>query len=228
MSDTNMTMTERDEIEMLLPWFVTGKLDAGDQRRVEIYLAAHPEMRAQLALIEAEQSEAVHNNEAAGTPNADALSKLMARIEAGNIRAAPLAAISRAIQSALDWLGSRSALVPVAAAVAVALIVQAGAIGTLLWQRPAPGKFQTASAVATAAADKGAYVLAGFAPTATAEQIEKTLAPLGITIADGPKAGGVYRLRLAEKALGETERDMLLTALKSNSGVVRFVAPASP
>ena len=233
MSQTHGPEPTQDDIEQLLPWFVTGKLDASEKQMVESYLAAHPAMRSQIVLIEAEQAETTHNNEAVGTPAADMLAKLMARIEGDAASGSPVAALGQLLQRALDWLSDRSALVPVAAAATIALLIQAGAITALVWHGgqpgPSPAAYQTASAPATVAAtDQAAYVLAGFTPTATAEQIEKTLQPLGITIADGPKAGGIYRLRLSEKALGDTERDMLMTALKSNSGVVRFVAPAGP
>ena len=228
MSDTRVGQPTQDDIEQLLPWFVTGKLEDSDKQRVESYLESHPAMRSQLDLIEAEQFEVTRNNEAVGTPSADALAKLMAKIEAGNRSSAPLSALMGYVQRALDWLGDHSALVPVAAAAAIAIVLQAGTIGALLWHVPASRTFQTASAPANAAGDKATYVLAGFVPTATAQQIEQALTPLGISIADGPKAGGIYRLRLASKVLGETERDMLMTALKSNTGVVRFVAPAGP
>jgi anti-sigma factor RsiW len=229
-SGTGRLPTQED-IEQLLPWFVTGKLDDSDRQLVEGYLKDHPAMRAQLDLIESEQGEVVLNNEAVGTPSADALGKLMARIATDATRAAPWSAVLNLVQRGLDWLGDRSALVPVAAVAALALMLQAGTIGALLWHGTGPQTkgFQTASAPATAvAADKATYVLAGFVPAATAQQIEQTLSPLGVTIVDGPKAGGLYRLRLSDKPLGDAERDMVMTALKANSGVVRFVAPATP
>ena len=232
MSDIRTGTPSKEDIEQLLPWFVTGKLQDADRRMVEGYLQSHPAMRSQIALIEAEQSDVTANNEAVGAPSADRLAKLMARIETDSSHASPIAALAGYVQRALDWLGDRSALVPVAAAAIAAILLQAGVIGVFLSQgSPAdsgPKTFQTASAPVAVTSDTATYVLAGFAPTATAQQIEQTLQPLGVTIADGPKAGGIYRLRLAGKVLGEPERDMLMTALKANAGVVRFVAPAGP
>ena len=37
---------ERDEIEALLPWYVSDKLDAKSRARVERYMDAHPEVKA--------------------------------------------------------------------------------------------------------------------------------------------------------------------------------------
>lgn len=234
MSDLNAPSSERDDIEMLLPWLVTGRLDANDQARVETYLSAHPEMRRQLELIEAERTGATMNNEAAGTPSADTLARLLLTIESRSLaRRSGLAKVGSAMQDALDWLSRRSALVPLAAAAAVVLLLQAGTIGALLWQGPPTSglekrAFQTASAPKPAAElPAGAtFILAGFAPTATAREIDQTLQSLGITIADGPRSGGIYRLKLSDKPLGDSERDLLLTALRSNAGVIRFVAQA--
>ena len=134
MSNLSSLNNAREEIEMLLPWFVTGKLDAGEQLRVEAYLADHPEMLRQIDLIDAERSEAVTNNEAVGVPPAETLARLMGAIDRRSLsRRSGFATVSGAVQNALDWLGSRSALVPVAAAVAVALVLQAGTIGAFLF-----------------------------------------------------------------------------------------------
>ena len=224
---------EREDIEMLLPWFVVGKLDAADQGRVEAFLATHPDMRMQLDLIEAERADVTLNNEAVGAPPADALIRLMGQIESQSLAGrSGFASVSGMVQSALEWLGNRSALVPVAATAAIALVVQAGVIGALVWHGSAADVrikgFETASAPVAAAEQLGTFVMAGFAPGATAQQIDKSLQSLGITIADGPGPGGIYRLRLSQKALGDAERDMLVTALKSNAGVIKFVLPAGP
>ena len=224
---------EREDIEMLLPWFVVGKLDDVDQSRVEAYLAAHPDMRKQLDLIEDERADMTLNNEAMGAPPADALIRLMGQLESQSMaHRSGFATVSGIVKSALDWLSNHSALVPVAAAAVIALVVQAGVIGALVWHGSTADvrdkKFEVASAPKTASDQLGTFVMAGFAPGATAKQIDTSLQSLGITIADGPGPGGIYRLRLSQKALGDAERDMLVTALKSNTGVIKFVLPAGP
>ena len=35
-------LSERDEIEALLPWYISGKLDAKSRARVERYMEAYP------------------------------------------------------------------------------------------------------------------------------------------------------------------------------------------
>ena len=64
MSDDTTAAAEREEIEMLLPWYVSGRLDADDRARVERHLARDASLRLQLDLIGAERQEAIAANEA--------------------------------------------------------------------------------------------------------------------------------------------------------------------
>lgn len=222
---------ERLEVEELLPWHATGRLSATERARVEAYLATHPEMARAVATAEAEREASLSLHEAAGAPSADGLRRLMRSIDAlGPERASLLDRVHSTITNALDWLSAHSALVPVTAAAAVLLVLQSGTIAALLWARPVvpPTPMYETAAAPKAVADAGTYVLVGFAPSVSLQQVEQALQPLGITIADGPRAGGVYRLRLSQQPLEEAERDMLLTALKANRSVIAFVAPAGP
>ncbi|MEM6498405.1 MAG: hypothetical protein AAF709_16980, partial [Pseudomonadota bacterium] len=73
MTDTMEKFTEREEIEMLLPWYESGTLDPADFERVERYLEAHPEMRTQLELVGDERFETTIANEMLGAPSPGAL-----------------------------------------------------------------------------------------------------------------------------------------------------------
>ena len=42
MSRSETMHTERDEVELLLPWYESGRLDAADKARVEEFLANDP------------------------------------------------------------------------------------------------------------------------------------------------------------------------------------------
>lgn len=86
MSEQALEEREREEIEMLLPWYVTGKLDRADKGRVEAYLARHPHLSTQLDLMRAEREQSVLGNEALGAPPAAALDRLMASLPARNAR----------------------------------------------------------------------------------------------------------------------------------------------
>ena len=71
---------EREEIEMLLPWYVTGNISDDDRARVDSYLADHPEIGRQLELAREEMDETVALNESLGTMPAGALDSLRSRL----------------------------------------------------------------------------------------------------------------------------------------------------
>src|ERR1700741_1281260 len=82
-----LSTDEREEIEMLLPWYVTGRLDARDRAKVESYLASHPDVAAQLDLVRDEREQAILGNEARGAPSGGALDRLMASLPAARLTA---------------------------------------------------------------------------------------------------------------------------------------------
>jgi anti-sigma factor RsiW len=62
------TLNEYEEVELLLPWYVTGKLDAADRAKVEALLLREPALRNQLDLIREEQSAAIAVNDGIAAP----------------------------------------------------------------------------------------------------------------------------------------------------------------
>jgi len=76
----NATMDEREEIEALLPWFVTGKLAEAERVRVELYLAEHPDVARQVALAREESVETIAGAESFGVPSRASFDRLMAEV----------------------------------------------------------------------------------------------------------------------------------------------------
>jgi len=109
MSEQTTEEIEREEIEMLLPWYVTGKLDRTDAARVESYLARHPRLAAQLDLIRAERDETVLANEALGRPSATALDRLLASLPAAKPWLAQRIARSALFQRVSDFFAAPTA-----------------------------------------------------------------------------------------------------------------------
>jgi anti-sigma factor RsiW len=72
---------EPGEIEMLLPWYAAGALNARDARRIDEALARDPELARQYAAIREEYAEIIHLNESLGEPSARAVRKLFAAID---------------------------------------------------------------------------------------------------------------------------------------------------
>jgi hypothetical protein len=204
---------------MLLPWYATGRLDRADMARVESYLARHPQLARQLDLVRDEQAQAVAANEALGWPSAGAADRLMARLPAaprgGSRRAgAPLFQAVREFFAAPTAGGVRWA----AAGVAALLAVQTAAIATLLLSDRG-GTYQLASGRQSGAA--GISALVGFTDAATAPAISRLLAEFDASIVDGPKPGGLYRIRLRTEDRSQAEARLRL--LEERRDIVRVV-----
>lgn len=209
-------------IEQLLPWYVTGKLDANERVEVENALNRFPELRAQLDLIQAEMADTVKLNETMALPRAGATERFMELVQKDAQRSAPARpAFFKGLQ---EWLALQLAGPPrwaVAAAV-LAIVVQAALIGGLVVERQESG-FHTAGGGETLS--EGTLVLARFSDGVTLAVLTERLAAQGITIVDGPKAGGLFTLRIGSDDMPVAERDKKITALKANADFVVFVGP---
>ena len=221
MSDNTETLSEREEIEMLLPWYVTGKLERADRERVETYLARHPELRRQLVLIEEEHEQTIRANEA--IPAAHVADRLLAEIRRSpSVRTADAWARLKAWAAELFEAPSPAGLRWAAAAAAVLILVQAVTIGALLTRTGGTG-YETASGT-PAHAEEGTYVLVRFADTAPARALADALTELDMTVVDGPK-GGLFRVRLGPKDMANEDRDRKIAALRQRGSLVLMVMP---
>ena len=222
MSNTTDTTSERDDIEMLLPWYVTGKLDAADRARVEAWLQRAPDLARQVDLIRAEQDENLRINQALRAPASLTIERTAAIVRGSEHTGAlsQMAAIVRELFTAPSAGMVRVA----AAAVGVVMLLQAAAVGYLITERPSAG-YQQASG-GPIAVQPGRYALVRFNDTATAKDIATALAEIGISIADGPHQGALFRVRLGAAGLSDAERDARIDALKRRTGLVVLVTPA--
>lgn len=228
MANEQDILSEADEFAALLPWYVSGKISAGDKARVEAYRRAHPEVEAQIALAR-EEADIVFADNSAITAPRDALSRLQA-----SLAQSPSARLNAAKQSVIDqigaWLQSFTPRQLAYAGLAAALVVvaQAASIGSMLTQHSGQG-FQTASGP-EASAGQGTFALVAFQPAAPAGTLSAFLADNGFKIADGPKAGGIFRLKLSDTALAAGDVDAAISKLKARSDLVSFAsaAPQTP
>jgi anti-sigma factor RsiW len=225
MSDDMTAAAEREEIEMLLPWYVSGRLDAADRARVESYLARDAGLRHQLDLIRAERQETIGANEALPTAPAGALDRLMTSLPQRQPSLAQRFASSTIYQTVADFFAAPTVRgVRFAAfAAALLLLVQAAVITTLLVRGEGGGTYQTASGQSD---DKGVSALVVFTEDARLPAISRLLADLDATIVDGPKPGGVYKIRIRTSDRSDAARAALLRRLAEQRDVVRSVLPA--
>ena len=70
------------------------------------------------------------------------------------------------------------------------------------------------------------YALVRFAPQASIADINKFLDDHDAAIVDGPKAGGVYRVRVAHGSLSRQQLARAVKELEANKSIVSFAAPS--
>jgi hypothetical protein len=215
---------EASEVELLLPWHAAGTLNLRDSERVEAALASDPELARRYESVREELGETIHLNETLGAPSARAMEALFAKI-GDEPRRTPRLAMSVGVRIR-EFFANRSPRVLAwsASAAALAILLQAGIIAGVLLQGNGNGaaSYQTAS-VPTEAGGQGSYVLIRFQPQANAAAISKFLEQNSLTLAGGPSAGDLYRVRIAAEKLRQNDFADLIKKLQANE-VVGFIA----
>lgn len=222
MTNTARTKAHGGEMEKLLPWYATGKLDTATRDRVESALQESPELRKQLSLVRDEMKQSVAANEAMAMPPSNATKKFMAMIQEN---ARPRVAKPNPFAEFMDWLSGQFAGPPrwAVAAALLAIVVQAAILGVLVAERQGAG-YHTATGGGDTLAE-GTLVLARFSDGATLADLGKQLSALDISIVSGPEAGGLYMLRIGPDDTPASERDRKIAALRASAGLVMFVGP---
>ena len=213
---------EREEIEQLLPWHAAGTLSRRDALRVEEALARDPELARRYALVREELGETIHLNETLGAPSARALEKLLDKIDIEPVRRQPTPfSPGNRIAEFLARLSPRT-LAWSASAAALAIVLQAGLIAGVMLNESKSPSYQTASAPASDQA-AGAFALIRFAPQASADDVTKFLEANKLSIAAGPMAGGLFKVRVAVTGIPKAELARIVKKLQEDK-VVGFIA----
>jgi hypothetical protein len=222
MNATEQEAPGSQDIEALLPWHAAGTLSRRDAQRVEEALANDPELASRYALVREELGETIRLNETLGAPSARALENLFAKIDAEPARrqAASLNLGNR-IGEFFASLSPRT-LAWSASAAAIAILLQAGLLADIMLKETKPGGYETASAPSTDPG-VGAFTLIRFAPQATSDDITKFLEANKLSIAAGPMAGGLYKVRVAVTGIPKGELANIVRKLQQDK-VVGFIA----
>jgi hypothetical protein len=104
----------------------------------------------------------------------------------------------------------------------LAILVQAGFIAGVMLNETKTSGYQTASAPTTAP-DAGTFALIRFAPQASADDVTKFLEANKLSIASGPAAGGLYKVRVAVTGIPKAELARIVKKLQEDK-VVGFIA----
>ncbi|ALK10393.1 hypothetical protein [Blastochloris viridis] len=219
-------MTENQNervIDELLPWYATGRLAPADAAQVDVALAADPALGRRLDLVRDELAETIRVNEQLGAPSPHVIERLFAKIDAEPraIVVSPGGLTARLS----EWLSRRAPRTLALATVAglVVVLAQAGIIVAQLIGETAP-TFTTAS-FTTADRPAGTFVLVGFADTATAGKMLEFLKANNAVIVDGPRAGGLFKLKVSAETLPREEADRIAQRLRADGALVRLAAP---
>ena len=209
-----------NDIEELLPWHAAGTLSRRDTQRVEDALARDPELARRYALVRDELGETIILNETLGAPSAHAMENLFAKIDAEPARKSRLLLGAR-IAEFFASLSPRT-LAWSASVAALAILLQAGLIASVVIKEKSAGGYQTASAPTTDPG-VGAFTLIRFAPQASQDDVTKFLEANKLSIAAGPMAGGLYKVRVAVTGLPKAELATIVKKLQGDK-VVGFIA----
>ena len=211
------------EIEELLPWHAAGTLSRSDARRVEDALARDPELARRYALVRDELGETIVLNETLGAPSAHAMEKLFAKIDAEPARKAALSLNLGARVAEFFASFSPRTLAFAGSAAVLAILLQAGIIASLAIKETKTGGYETASAPTNPPVGEGAFTLIRFAPQATQDDVTKFLEANKFSMASGPMAGGLYKVRVSMTALPKADLANLVKKLQGDK-VVTFIA----
>lgn len=222
--NNNHTLTEREEVELMLPWYETGQLTAEETQLVENYLGKDADLRRMLELIREEAGETVVANERIGMPGHAARDRLMAQIAAEGGKAPRTGGLVSGWLRQLGLDGMSPGLALGGAVAALVIIVQAAVIASMISGDPAGDGPQLASGEDTVT-ETGAFALIRFSEGASALAVTELLRENGITIVDGPKPGGMFRVRLSDETLTEDRQSALIESLRQRADLVAFVSP---
>lgn len=198
-------MSRRDEMEMLLPFYLNGSLEGTELEAIEEWLASDPAAMAALGAAEAEFSGTAAANEAIRPP-VDALSRFAKALDAEAGRARGPAASSWLAQAWSRFMAVPAGIAWAAAAVLLALVVTQSFVQT----GNRGGDFEIAGSEDDLA--KMPFALVKFKPDAKLSDIVAFLDQNQLTIAGGPTADGVFRLGVPAKTAADYQKLLGLIA----------------
>lgn len=224
---------EREELELLLPWYVNGTLDADERTRIEAALEADADLATSLALIRDDQDAALELLQTDEAP-ASIEARFLAQLD-GEIDRAKASAYSTGAETGLfarfgAWLNETlfgfapRRLGMIAAAAALVIAVQAGVITSLSGSGNVdePG-YETASGDAGSVVESGQAFLIQFAEGADISALGGFLGTEKARLVDGPLQGGFFKVRF--DAADARSKGDLTTLLRAKPEFFRLVLP---
>ena len=211
-------------VQKLLPWYLTGRLEAAERAQVEEHLAACQDCRAELDTERAWQLLQPGQSAQVDVEQGWANMRALLAGDAPRTAEPPVAPPPRARRGTLPgfFLG-RSPAARAWAAPALLSLALVAAIGYTL--RPLPRPVGADFHALAAAPVDGATAVVRFRPEATERQIRASLNASGARLVDGPTVTDAYVVRLPRERYAEG-----LAALRRQPGValVEALETATP
>lgn len=211
---------EPQDVEELLPWYVTGRVSREEARGVEAALKTMPDLAGKLAQVQREREAVARASETVESAPPETLQRLLQQVETTRQWRVPK------IESHGEggWLkaamGHNAVWQTALAAACVAIV----ALGVQLYNVPAGDNasvgFKVASNINGA---DGATLLVTFQPGATAGDIGTLLIGLNAKIVDGPKPGGAFTVALPSSQASDVEA--ATSSLLARKDLVAAVLP---
>lgn len=211
MSNLENDTAEIHPTELLLPWYVNGKLSDDEKSEVENWLLENPEAQAHLSRVEEEHIVAIESAEEIPMPRAAAVNDLLSQITDARTQKTGASLSERFF----ELLSPRWAMAG-AAAIALLIVAQGTTIGMLV-SGPPTSTFETASGP-TEASISGVTALVAFQPTTALADVSAYLEENSLTIIGGPKPGGIYQIAAADSDAGR----LALRTLSEDKELVSF------
>ena len=227
MSSPHEALDCDSESARLLPWYVTGQLEADEAARVEAHVNTCPVCRSELAQ-QRDLRDWLHAGDRVEYSPQPSLQKLMTRIDELDRELPEPAQAQGTTGAASTQFTSVHRTAPPRWLVA-ALLVQTVGLGllcTLLWGRSTtaipPASYQTLSAAPAINTGAPAQLRVVFAPGTTVEAMAELLRQSQATIVSGPSEAGAYAIVLSPSRVGSL--DASLGRLRADARVV-FAEP---
>jgi anti-sigma-K factor RskA len=211
MNTNNQEPSEREQVEVLLPWHAAGTLSLRDAERVERALTSDRELARQLELVREEFYETIHLNESLGAPSTRAVQKLFAAIGRSFDLAGRLATF-------LSRFSPRT-LAYVAAAGALAIVVH----GAMLTEWAVKEQTANGFTLASQSSSEGPSIMVRFATGATVSDITSFLAVYKAQLIARPEPGNFYQIRISGLKSAD-EIATIVGKIQRESKIVDFVA----
>lgn len=200
-----------EDAELLLPWYVSGRISDADRKKVDAWLSENPDARNHLNRASEEMDLTFADTEQLGRPSRQSFDELMARIEPQpNVVSSARGWVDRLWES----LSPRYALA--GAAALFMLVLGQGAVIGLLTSNPTAPSYEVAGAQNPLGPQRMALV--SFVPGTALADITEALDQLDLRIVDGPAPGGIYTIAASDDEDGAAA----LKALSEESGLVAF------